>query len=358
MNRFSGIRQGTDVYGANGDKIGDVQNVGSNYLHVSTGLFGLGRDLYVPFDAVSRVETDRVDLNVTNDQISSKNWSQKPSETAAAPGAYGTMPSAAAPAGNVAPSPMANLPQDLTGYSIYTSDNKEIGKVHRQGANYAEIDTGVFGLGPKIYVPLDCIDNCRSDHKACTLRVSSDQVSTMGWTQPPATGTTVCGPEQPQARTMAAGRPPVEGVGRGEAQSMPFVEDEVQVRRHQEHVGDVDITKRLERTDETIDVPVRHDEVIIEERDVDRPTSQGPSGQGEIRMDLYEEEVQTETKPHVYEEITVRKEPVTEEEHIRQRVTREVPNIEKHGDVEKDVRVEHEHPSSRENEPKQRGGGQ
>lgn len=352
MDRFSGIREGTDVYGANGDKIGDVRNVGPNYVHITTGLFGLGQDLYIPFDAVSRVESDRLMLNVSKDDIPSKNWSRKPEEAAAATsgGAYGTMPSATAGERRY-----ANLPQDLTGYTLYSADNKEIGKVHRQGPNYAEIDTGIFGLGPKIFVPLDYISDCGD--KKCTVRLNSDQLSSMGWQQPPPAGAPTYGAVPPQPTTAPGARPEVEGVGRAEVKRMPFVEEEIQVRRHQERIGEVDVTKRLEQTEETIDVPVSHDEVVIEEASVDRPASRGPSKEGEIRVDLYEEEVETETKPHVYEEVTVRKEPVTEEEHIRRRVTREVPEIEKHGDIEKDVRME-EHPAGQEPQPKERRAGQ
>src|SRR5258708_30313823 len=76
----SNLRRGLDVYDRDGHKVGSIEDVGPNYVHVSTGFLGLGPDLYVPFSAIDRVGDDRVIFNVSRDEIASRRWEQRPSE--------------------------------------------------------------------------------------------------------------------------------------------------------------------------------------------------------------------------------------------------------------------------------------
>jgi uncharacterized protein (TIGR02271 family) len=71
------IQQGCDVYGSDGDKIGDVSEVHEQYLVISKGFLGTS-ERFVPFSAVSRIERDRVELNVTKDEIDQRGWDKAP----------------------------------------------------------------------------------------------------------------------------------------------------------------------------------------------------------------------------------------------------------------------------------------
>jgi uncharacterized protein (TIGR02271 family) len=80
MNRdVERLQPGTDVYGSDNAKVGDVAEVGPNYLLVQKGFFFV-KDRYIPFSAISRVDTDGVYLNVAKDQIDSLGWDQMPVE--------------------------------------------------------------------------------------------------------------------------------------------------------------------------------------------------------------------------------------------------------------------------------------
>jgi len=71
------IDHGWDVFGADGEKVGDVHEVQPHYIVVSKGFF-FPTERYVPVSAITNVEHDRVYLNVSKDQIDSMGWDAAP----------------------------------------------------------------------------------------------------------------------------------------------------------------------------------------------------------------------------------------------------------------------------------------
>ncbi len=51
---------------------------GWGHLKVDTGFLGLGKDLYIPFDAIRDVTSDCVFLNVDKDDLNRTNWDVRP----------------------------------------------------------------------------------------------------------------------------------------------------------------------------------------------------------------------------------------------------------------------------------------
>jgi uncharacterized protein (TIGR02271 family) len=74
------IDTGWTVYGREGDKIGTVAEVGSNYLLVQKGLLFI-KDVYVPVSAVDTIDEADASLwlNVPKDDIESMGWDDAPS---------------------------------------------------------------------------------------------------------------------------------------------------------------------------------------------------------------------------------------------------------------------------------------
>jgi uncharacterized protein (TIGR02271 family) len=82
------LTDGMDVYDANGDKVGTVDEVydstgaggasGGGYLRVPTGFLGLGREHHIPFSAVQSVEGDRINLNVGRDELDNLGYDEAP----------------------------------------------------------------------------------------------------------------------------------------------------------------------------------------------------------------------------------------------------------------------------------------
>ncbi len=71
------IQNGWDVFGSDGDKIGDVSDVGPNYVLVTKG-FLFTKDIYIPTSAITSIDQDRVYINVAKDQVDSMGWDQAP----------------------------------------------------------------------------------------------------------------------------------------------------------------------------------------------------------------------------------------------------------------------------------------
>src|SRR5690349_1450289 len=73
------IDHGYDVFAADGEKVGDVQEVHPHYMVVSKGFF-FPTERYVPVSAITDVRDERVSLNITKDQIDNESWETVPAE--------------------------------------------------------------------------------------------------------------------------------------------------------------------------------------------------------------------------------------------------------------------------------------
>lgn len=113
-------------------------------------------------------------------------------------------------------------------------------------------------------------------------------------------------------------------------------EERLEVDKDNVKKGEVDIHKRTVEETKTVDVPVEHEEVIIERRSVDEgdPVSDGLDNDDDsIRIPVHEEQVEVTKKPVVYEEVEVRKQRKTNTEHISEDVTREELDVDTEGDI-------------------------
>lgn len=88
---------------------------------------------------------------------------------------------------------------------------------------------------------------------------------------------------------------------------------------------DATIIKEPVTETKTVEVPVTHEEISIERRDVnDRPTEQRPvQSRTETNVPLKQEEVQVIKQPYVKEEIVINKKPITETKTISEDVITE-----------------------------------
>jgi uncharacterized protein (TIGR02271 family) len=85
------VQPGWDVIGSDDQKIGEITEVGSNYVVLTKGLI-FPKDLYVPMNTISSVDADAacVYLNVAKDDVDSMGWDQIPADDGVATGDYGT----------------------------------------------------------------------------------------------------------------------------------------------------------------------------------------------------------------------------------------------------------------------------
>jgi uncharacterized protein (TIGR02271 family) len=117
--------------------------------------------------------------------------------------------------------------------------------------------------------------------------------------------------------------------------TMRLREERLRPEKETVEAGDAVLRKEVVSEQQTLDVPVTREEVIVERHPVagSRPAS-GTSREGEeIRVPVREEQVELEKQVVVTEEVSVGKRPVTETERVSGTVRREVARVETSGDV-------------------------
>ncbi len=123
------IENGWDVYGSDGEKVGNVAEVGSNYLLVQKGLL-FTKDFYIPTSAVASVRQDEVRLSLASGEIERQGWDSPPQSTA-----HGV--SAGATSGTVATGNVES------GRSVQTGDEVAIPVVEENlSVGRREVDSG------------------------------------------------------------------------------------------------------------------------------------------------------------------------------------------------------------------------
>lgn len=126
-------------------------------------------------------------------------------------------------------------------------------------------------------------------------------------------------------------------------------EEELDVDTREVQTGEVRIGKHIVEEQETVDVPVTHEEVTIERR----PVTDRRAADGDIDMDLdekeivvpvTEEQVQIDKHTDVVEEVDVHKDKVTEDKRVTETVRREELDVDSTGNVRVDgTDVHHDH---------------
>jgi hypothetical protein len=74
--RMADLKPGWIVVGNDGQRIGEVRDVGQDYILTSTT--GLASDVYVPATAVANVEHEVIHLSVPRRDVANMGWEQPP----------------------------------------------------------------------------------------------------------------------------------------------------------------------------------------------------------------------------------------------------------------------------------------
>jgi uncharacterized protein (TIGR02271 family) len=119
-------------------------------------------------------------------------------------------------------------------------------------------------------------------------------------------------------------------------QRIQLREEQLVARKQQVQAGEVRVHKDIVTETQTIDVPVTHEELVIERHPVTGVTaSTAPIGQdsADIVVPLSREEAVLEKQTVVTEEVEIGKRAVTETQHLTDTVRREEARIENTGDT-------------------------
>lgn len=119
-----------------------------------------------------------------------------------------------------------------------------------------------------------------------------------------------------------------------ERRSMKLREEKLDVDKERVQSGEVKLRKEVIEETKSIDVPVTHEEVVIERHSVNDEHTDGDIGDSEtVRIPVSEERVEVNKRPVVTGEVEVRKERVQDTEHIRDTVKKEQAHVDQDGDA-------------------------
>lgn len=261
--------------------------------------------------------------------------------------------------------PMTSQQQNqfVTGTDVFDTNGDKVGTLDqppvRDGA--LVVQKGFF-FPHDIYVPLSAASRTTPD--GIYLSLSKDQLNGDEFKQPPAAGSVAGGAYQRQtldsgddyarntATTAGAGQLPAgrDAAGSQTARAgersvdVPVIEEGLVADKQREQLGDVRIHKDVTTQQQTIEVPVSHEEVHVERVPVsDQDATNLPKDafkEGTIDVPVYGEEVEVEKVPRVTGEVEVEKQRVTDERRFTDTVRKEQVHVDEVNDQGQPVNLD------------------
>ena len=273
------FREGDDVLGSDGEKVGSVHSIGSNYLVVEKGFF-FPTDYYVPFGSVASYdESDgKVYLNVTKDDALNSGWDAQPGDS------------------------------DSYSTSTMTTD--------ATSTFGAAAGTTQTAMADSLTIDSDYNDDLATRRGA----ISDDATSTMAAVDTTMTDTTMTGSSSMTGATTLNDQDHIV---------VPVHEEELVATKREREAGEVTISKNIVSEERTLEVPITEERVQVTRRVVDRAADTGEMAFREetIEVPLTTQEVDLEKRVRVAEEIEIDKEAVQRTESVTGTVRKEVVNV-------------------------------
>lgn len=194
--------------------------------------------------------------------------------------------------------------QISNGFDVYGSDDEKIGSVAEVRPNYFIVEKG-FLFPTDIYVPLSAVTSVQDD--SVHLNVTKDQVENQGWDAQPEED----GHKAGDVRTKSEGQP------------IERAEERLKVDKQRVQTGEVRVGKDVVEEEQSVDVPVKHEEVRVSTQAVDRPAGGDVFQEQDISIPVSEERVDVTKEARVVEELDVDKQVVEDTKRVSGTVKRE-----------------------------------
>jgi len=212
------------------------------------------------------------------------------------------------------------------GTPVYGVNGDKLGTVSEHGVqdNSLVIHHGL--MRDDVYLPLDTIQ--RSDANGVYTSLTKDDLSGLSMNHPPSQGQ--------MDRTARTGATDYDTTRtgrtdtRGDTIDVPVREEELRARKQREQQGNVRIHKDVVEEQQALNVPVTHEEVRVERTPVDRRADVSPDQwqDKDIDVPVMGEQVDVRKQARVADELHIHKQPVTEEKQVSDTVRKERVNVE------------------------------
>ena len=278
------FREGDDVLGSDGEKVGSVHSIGSNYLVVEKGFF-FPTDYYVPFNAVASYDDadGKVYLNVSKSDALNSGWDTQPGDS-----------------------------DMYTGSTMTTDATSTFG---------AAAGTTTTAMGDSFSTDAQRIDADYNDDLATRRGAISDDAISADI-------------DTTYTDTTMSGNADYTGTQQGTITDqdhivVPVHEEELVATKRAREAGEVQITKDVVEETRTMEVPITEERVQVTRRVVDRAgdTDAMAFREETIEVPLTTEEVDLQKRVRVAEEIEIDREQVQTTQSVQGTVRREVVDV-------------------------------
>lgn len=274
--------EGDEVFGSDGDKIGEIAAADETYIVVKKGWL-FPSDHYIPRSAISTYEDGNIYLAVTKDQALNQEWGQ-----------------------NMGTSLTDDVRDSVPTPTIGSADSYQVNQV----------------------VGEDELTGTYNETSAPPIGSTIDSGSTMGaaTTTGGAFSTETTGTTGTTSTAGSMGRRTLEA---GDHVAVPVHEEELVVGKREREAGEVEITKEVVTEMRTVEVPVTEERVRVEWRaasgeGVDPNAFEG----GTIEIPISTEEIVVGKQTKVVGELEITKDAVQRTEQVTDSVRREEVHVE------------------------------
>jgi uncharacterized protein (TIGR02271 family) len=206
------------------------------------------------------------------------------------------------------------------------SDDEDLGEVQETDQDYILVQKGMINK-EKFYIPKNLAESY--DGNVLRFNLSKEEVKSRYMRDSPASINEYS--SSYRDGDAAHEEENKSNVSQETDTHIPLIEERLNVSR-EESTEEATLTKEPVTETKTIEIPVTHEEVIIEKRPPsDRKytsiSSESPvESKTEIKIPLKKEEVEVTKQPYVKEEVVVKKKPVTKTQQVTEQVKSERVN--------------------------------
>ncbi|WP_216830676.1 YsnF/AvaK domain-containing protein [Alkalihalobacterium elongatum] len=120
-----------------------------------------------------------------------------------------------------------------------------------------------------------------------------------------------------------------------ESAHLDLREEELDIDKRRVETGDVTLHKDIIEEEQTVNVPVAHDQVVVERRAVDRePTDERITNEETVHIPVTAEQIDVDKHTVVTGEVSAHKRSVEETRQVRDVLHKEVADVETHGNAD------------------------
>ena len=229
------------------------------------------------------------------------------------------------------------------GWDVFSSDGDKIGDVEEVHSHYLTVSKGFFFPSEK-YVPVSSITNV--DGERVYVNATKSEIDNLGWDTIPDDTASYADTSYTDTTTYTDTMDTTRGVettgttgfastnvADGDELEVQLVEEELSVSKHAVERGRVIVRKGVRSEQQTVNVPIREEEVRVERRvvDGDYVTGEIPANafqETEIEIPLRGEEVDVTKQARVREVVEIDKDVVEHQERVTDTVRRDEVFIE------------------------------